>query len=226
MRRAVQLLLFLTWFVFPALALSGRVVLPMNAGLFGLFGGNKQPPPGWVLRKQHIEMQDVQFKAADQTCENWSWVAGITDMAAISGARIDQQYLIDRLYGGSVCLTSAGDFDDLAHRISHDYVLLDGQKFRIEAQYTSGAPTQADPLIMSIRQSRPLMMMWRNRAYLLTGMDYDEYISPTGNRMFMVTALKFFDPAAEEGKHEVVFSRDQDNPDDLNGVLQLSVDSK
>src|SRR5215469_2304145 len=168
MRRAFPILLFLPLFIFPALALPGRVVLPMNAGLFGLFGGNKQPPPGWMLRKQHIEIEGLQFKAADQTCENWSWVAGITDMAASGGARIDQQYLIDRLYGGSVCLTSAGDFDELARRISHDYVLLDGQKFRIEAQYTAGAPTQADPLILAIRQSRPLMMIWRNRAYLLT----------------------------------------------------------
>jgi hypothetical protein len=225
MRRAFQIFLFLS-LSFPALALSGGMLVRLNAGLFGLFGGNKQPPPGWMLRKQHIEMEGVQLKAADQTCENWSWVAGITDMAAIGGARMDQQYLVDRLYGGSVCLPSAGDFDELAHRISHDYVLLDGQKFRLQAQFTPGAPTQADPLIMSIRQSRPLMMIWRSHAYVLTGMDYDEYISPAGNRMFMVRALKLFDPIAEEGKHEVVFSREQDNPDDLNGVLELSVYSK
>ena len=179
-----------------------------------------------MLRKQHLDMEGIQLRAADRSCENWSWVAGITDMAAIGGAHIDQQYLVDRLYGGSVCLSSAGDYNDLARHISHEYVLVDGQKFRIEAQFTPGAPTQADPLIVSIRQGRPVMMIWRNRAYLLTGMDYDEYISPTGNRMFMVTALKFFDPAAQEGKHEVVFSRDQDNPDDLNGILELSVYSK
>lgn len=225
MRSSLKLSLFLAISVFPALALPGRN-LRMNAGLFGLFGSNKQPPPGWMLRKQHLDMEGIQLKAADQSCENWSWVAGITDMAAIGGAHIDQQYLVDRLYGGSVCLPSAGDYNDLARHISHEYVLVDGQKFRIEAQFTPGAPTQADPLIVSIRQGRPVMMIWRNRAYLLTGMDYDEYISPTGNRMFMVTALKFFDPAAQEGKHEVVFSRDQDNPDELNGILELSVYSK
>lgn len=226
MRKALHIFAVLTIFTLPALALSGRLMLPLNAGLFGLFGGNKQPPPGWMLRKQHVDIGDIQLKAADRVCENWSWVAGITDMAEIRGAHIDQQYLVDRLYGGSVCLSSAGDFDELARRISHEYVLIDGQKFRIEAQFTAGAPTQADPLIVSIRQARPLMMVWRNRAYLLTGMDYDEYTAPTGSKMFMVTTLRLFDPAAQEGKHDVVFSRDQDNPDDLNGVLELSVYSK
>jgi hypothetical protein len=206
-----------------ALALSQDVSLKLNAGLFGLFGGKAQPPPGWMLRKQSVSIDKVELKAAERSCGNWSWVAGITDMAEANGAHIDQQYLVDRLYGGSVCLDSAGDMDDLSKRISHDYVLLDGQKFRLVAQFHPGAPTQADPLIMSIRQDKPLMLLWRNRSYLLTGMSYDEYIAPTGNKMFMVTELRLFDPAAEEGKREQNFIRDRDNPDDLNGILELSI---
>jgi hypothetical protein len=41
--------------------------------------------------------------------------------------------------------------------------------------------------------------------------------------MFMVTELRLFDPAAEEGKREQNFIRDRDNPDDLNGILELSI---
>lgn len=209
--------LFLTSFAFCTLPTR------VNAGLFGLFGGKTQPPPGWMLHKQSVSLEKDELKPAERACGNWSWVAGIVDMAEARGAHIAQQYLMDRLYGGSVCLQSPGDLNDLAQRISHDYVLPDGQKFRLSADFTSGCPTQADPLILAIRQRRPIMMLWRNQSYLLTGIIYDEYIAPTGNKMFIVTELQFFDPAAEEGKREISFVRDRDNPDDLNGVLELSI---
>lgn len=200
------------------------IPLSLNAGIFGLFGGGKQQqPPGWMLHKQNVALDASAFKGAEQPCENWSWVAGITDMAAANGAHISQQYLVDRLYGGSVCLQSAGDLEAMAQKISHDYVLVDGQRFRLDAQFSPGLPAQADSLIVAIRQSRPMMLLWRNRPYLLIGMNYDEYIAPTGNKMFIVTELKLFDPMAEEGKREQLFSRDRDDPNDLNGFLYLSI---
>ena len=226
MRRSSAILAIIAVCTLPSLGLSRSLNVRLDASFFGLFGGKSQPPPGWIQHKQHVELGDIHLKSAERACENWSWVAGITAMAEMRGAHIDQQYLIDRLYGGSRCLPSAGDLGDLAQRISHDYVLADGQKFRLEAQFSPGAPTQADPLILSIRQVRPLMLVWHNRYYLLTAMDYDEYIAPTGSKIFIVNALKLFDPVAPEGKNDVTFSRDTDNPDDLNGVLSLSVYTK
>lgn len=208
---------------FPALPLSTFHGSWFNAGLFGLFGGNKQPLPGWMLRKQSVQLDKLDLKGADRPCGNWAWVAGIVDMASTRGTQIEQQYLVDRLYGGSVCLESPGDVSSLTQQISHDYVLPDGQKFKLAAQFTAGAPAQADPLIVSVLRNKPLMLLWRHRAYLLTGMDYDEYIAPTGNKMFIVTELRLFDPLGEEGKRQVTFSRDHDNPDDLNGVLEISI---
>lgn len=227
MRRRNALLAAIVFCALPSLALSRPLTAPLNAGLFGLFGGGKtQPPPGWILHKQHVELGEMHFQVAQKQCENWSWVAGVVDMAETRGARIDQQYLVDRLYGGLLCLPSPGNLEELAQGISHDYVLPDGQKFRLEAQFTPGAPTQADPLILSIRQDRPIMLVWRNRFYLLTAMDYDEYIAPNGSKMFIVNVLKLFDPAGTEDKSYATFSRDTDNPTDLNGVLELSVYTK
>lgn len=220
MRQAVRILIAIVLSAGCALALSRDFSLRLNAGLFG---GKSPTPPGWMLRKQDVSLAKADFKAAERPCENWSWVAGITDMAESAGAHIGQQYVVDRLYGGSVCLESAGEITDLAQRISHDYILDDGQKFSLAAQFSAGAPTQADFLIVSIRQNRPLMLFWRNHGYLLTGMTYDEYIAPTGNKMFMVKELRLFDPLGEEGKREQTFVRDRDNPNDLNGILELSV---
>src|SRR5438270_4700997 len=223
MRRALCILFATSLCALPALSLSLLTGICFNAGLFGLFGGNKQGPPGWMLRKQSVELDKLDVKGADRPCGNWGWVAGIVDMVSSRGGRIEQQYLVDRLYGGSVYLESPGDVKSLSQKISHDYVLPDGQKFQLAAQFTAGAPAQADPLIVSILRNKPLMLLWRNRPYLLTGMDYDEYIAPTGNKMFIVTELKLFDPLGEDGKRQFTFSRDRDNPDDLNGVLEISI---
>ena len=157
---------------------------------------------------------------------NWGWAAVVTDMASARGIHISQQYLVDRLYGGSRCLDVAGDSEDLARQISHDYVLADGQKFALQAKFIAGAPAQIDSLIASVRQGRPVMLLWRNRPYLLTGLTYDEYIAESGNKMFVVTELQLFDPLGEQGKRAVVFSRDQDSPAEINGVLDLSVYTK
>ena len=134
----------------PGFALIGSLNFRLDAGLFGLFGGKTQPPPGWILHKQHVELADVHFKSADKACENWSWVAGIVDMAETRGAHIDQQYLIDRLYGGSRCLPSAGDLADMAQRISHDYVLDDFTEDEWPA-VSSGIERSVEALVLFAR---------------------------------------------------------------------------
>lgn len=224
MRRALAFALVLVGL--PALSLSTSFVPFPVLGLFGIFNTKKQPPPNWVLHNQKVELSKVAFEAAEKPCGNWAWVAAVTNMAALGGARLNQSYLVDRLYGGSLCLPSAGDSAALARQISHEYVLADGQKFTLLAEFRPGVPTQPDPLIFALRQDHPLMLLWGNKSYLLTGMSYDEYVAPTGNKMFIITELRLFDPLADADKAEVVFSRDQDNPAEVNGILELSVHTK
>jgi hypothetical protein len=193
---------------------------PLNAR------GNQDGSPAWVLHKQKVQAEKLDMKPAERPCVNWGWAAVVSDMAAARGIHISQQYLIDRLYGGSRCIDAVADSEALAKAISRDYVLQDGQKFALEARFTPGAPVQTDPLIASVRQNRPIMLLWCNHPYLLTGITYDEYIAETGNKMFVVTELQLFDPLAQEGKRAVVFARNQDNPGDINGVLDLSVYTK
>ena len=201
-----------------AYALSACV--PLNAI------GKQDASPSRVIHKQKVQAEKLDLAPAERPCANWGWVAVVSDMAAAHGIHISQQYLVDRLYGGSRCLDAVADSEGLAKKISHEYVLQDGQKFALQARFTPGAPVQADPLIASVRQNLPVMLLWRNHAYLLTGLTYDEYIAETGNKMFVVTELQLFDPLAEPGKRAVVFSRDQDRPDDINGVLDLTVYTK
>jgi hypothetical protein len=223
MRRILAIAILFVWPAAAAIVPQKRRNLAINQPLIALFGGKNQVPAGWTLRKQSANLEKVDFQVAEKSCENWAWVAGIVGMAGSRGAHITQQYLIDRLYGGSVCGTSAVDVESRAREISHDYVLADGQKFRLEAQFMRGSPTQPDPLIVAVRENRPLMLLWRSRPYLLTGIDYDEYTAPTGNKLLIVTELRLFDPAADAPRRELTFSREHDHTEDLNGVLDLNV---
>lgn len=210
-------------FVYIAAGICVSVVYtfaPLSAG------GKQDASPSWVLHKQKVQGEKLDLEPAERPCVNWGWAAVVADMAAARGVQISQQYLVDRLYGGSRCLDSAGDSEDLAKQLSHDYVLPNGQKFSLEARFIPGAPAQTDPLIVSVRQNRPLMLLWRNHPYLLTGLTYDEYIAESGNKMFVVTELQLFDPLAEKGKRTVVFSRDQDSPAEINGMLDLTAYTK
>ncbi len=189
-------------------------------------GGKQDASPSWVLHKQKVQAEKPDLKPAERPCANWAWAAVISDMAAGHGVHVDQQYLVDRLYGGSRCTDVAGDFEDLAKQISHDYVLPDGQKFVLDAKFIPGAPTQPDSLIASIRQNRPMMLVWENRSYLLMGLTYDEYIAQSGNKIFVITEMQLFDPLGKEGKSLVSFSRGEDRASDINGVLELAVYTK
>src|SRR5437868_7013105 len=104
--RSLCAFLLLLDLVMAAFALPKVTKSDLNAGLFGLFGGKKQPQAGWMLHKKSVEVGPIRLTAAQQPCANWSWVAAIADMAEARGAHIEQQYLVDRLYGGSRCLDS------------------------------------------------------------------------------------------------------------------------
>lgn len=205
---------------------AGTCVYALAAFALLNAAGKQDASPAWVLHKQTVHVEKLDLRPAERPCANWGWVAVISDMAAARGIHISQQYLIDRLYGGSRCLDVVADSEALAKEISRDYVLQHGQKFALEARFTPGAPVEADPLIVSMRQNVPVMLLWRNHPYLLTGITYDEYIAETGNKMFVVTDLQLFDPLGDPGKRAVIFSRDRDKPDDINGVLELTVYTK
>ena len=223
MRRILASVMLFTVPATAAIALQKHLNLSLKVPQIGFFKTKIKLPAGWVLHKLSANLEKTSFKVAEKPCANWTWVAAIVSMAADRGAQIEQQYLIDRLYGGSICAPLALDADTLTRQISHDYVLADGQKFRLEAQFSPGAPTQPDPLIIAMRQNRSLILLWQNRPYLLTGVNYDEYIAPTGNKLLIVTELRLFDPAVDAPKHELTFSREDDNADDLNGLLDLNV---
>ncbi len=202
-------------------------VLPQaSAGkLFGIFGSDKGPPPIYYQKKpgQLAAIEKPALVDVAQPCANYAWGAALETMLRSHDVSLPHQDLIFRLYGGKLCISPVPSFDDLAAKVSHSYVLADGKHIRLEAQYLAGPPTAADPLILSIRQRHPVLIVWKGRPMLLVGLLYDEYIGPNGTRIFVVQELKLLDPAAPAEKQQLSFLRERDDPNQLEGWMQIDV---
>jgi len=170
---------------------------------------------------QQAVIEHPQIVTAERACENWIWAAALDSLLKAKGSATGQEYQILRLYGGTPC-TGVKSYSELADKISHEYVLDDGRRFLLQAQYTAGPPLHIDPLVMAMREQRPLMVIWKSHAYVLTGVSYDEFIGPNNARILELKELKLADPANGES---VSFVRERDDSQEINGTMDVTVKS-
>ena len=71
---------------------------------------------------------------------------------------------------------------------------------------------------MAMREQRPLMVVWKNHAYVLTGVIYDEFIGPNNARILELKELTLADPATTES---VSFVREHDDSQEIKRCYEL-----
>ena len=196
------------------------LVLCAIAGSVFAFGEKKKPPRiGYQLKPdQQAVIEHPQIVTAQRPCENWIWAAALDSLLKAKESVVGQEYQILRLYGG-LC-TDVKGYSELADKISHEYVLDDGRRFLLQAVYTAGPPVYIDPLVVAMREQRPLMVIWKSHAYVLTGINYDEYIGPNNSRILELKELRLADPATGDS---VSFLREHDDPQEINGTMDVTV---
>ncbi|HEV2021239.1 MAG TPA: hypothetical protein VGQ94_01795 [Terriglobales bacterium] len=190
--------------------------------------------PSLAARKKRIplllnsgvtaELPSPAAATAVQTCENWAWAAGVETILRTQNVALDQHYWVQKSDAGEICLESLASLEKLSKVVTGEYVLDDSRKVRLEARYTVSAPVNLDSIILSLRGGQPAILVWKGHAYVLYGVVYDEYISPTGNRFFDIRELKLIDPYyAEDDRRLVSFVRDRDDPADIGGTFEINV---
>ncbi len=161
---------------------------------------------------------------AAQKCENWAWAAGVETLLRAQGVSLDQHYWVQKSDGGEICRDSQASLEQIARVVSGEYVLEDGSKVRLEARTTLGPPVNVDSIILSLRRGQPALLVWKGHAYVLYGIVYDEYASPTGHRLFDIREIKLIDPYYTEDKRRLVsFVKDNDDPGDIGGTFEITV---
>ena len=189
----------------PAAKKKQRIPLLLNAGVTAELDS---PPAASVAQK----------------CENWAWAAGVETILRTQNVALDQHYWVQKSDGGEICLESLAPLEQLSKVVTGEYVLDDGSKMRLEARYTVGAPANLDSIILSLRSRRPVLLVWKGHAYVLYGVVYDEYVSPTGHRIFDIRELKLVDPFYDDDERRLVsFVRDRDDVADIGGTFEVSM---
>ena len=178
--------------------------------------------------RQSVEVPAFTATIAAQKCEDWAWAAALETVLRLQEVKLDQRHWVTKLHGGELCDDNFGKFEDLPRLVEGEYVREDGSKVRVSASYLAGAPTNVDDLIVALRQGRPLILFWKGHAYLLCGLLYDEYINSsidgTGQKFFTVREMKLRDPYVAAGdKQFVTFVRGSDDPNDIDGLMQVKV---
>jgi len=206
------------------IATLGSVLLA--GAVFSALAARAQNPSMQLRPAQTAEVPAFEPAIAAQKCSNWAWAAALETVLQLHGVKLDQHQLVTKLQGGEVCDDDFRRFEDLPQLVEGEYVLEDGRKLRVAASYVSGAPTNIDELIVAMRQGRPAILFWKAHAYLLCGLTYDEYIGANGRRMFIVREMKLRDPYFAAGDKQFVnFVKGSDDPEDINGFMQVKVTS-
>lgn len=170
---------------------------------------------------QVAELTDVKLITAHQNCENWAIAAGLEMMLRAQDVKIGQSFWVTRLSGGEVCTPDLPSVDAIAKEVNREFVLDDGRHVRLELNFTPGAPSQIDSVIVGLQRQQVSMLLWRGHAWYLSGMLYDEYIGLDGGRMFQVKELRLANTFARQPG--AAFVRGRDDASEIGGVLSVSV---
>jgi len=164
---------------------------------------------------------DIKMLTARQNCENWALAAGLETLLLRQNVSLDQSFWVMRLNGGELCLENLPTMDALAQVMNKDFVLEDGRHVRLEMRFIPGPPVSIDAVIAGLKLQQPSLVIWRGHPYYLTGITYDERIGRDGTRFFDVKELRLANTYAKEPG--LTFQKGRDNPEEIAGVLTVSV---
>jgi hypothetical protein len=164
---------------------------------------------------------DTRVVTAKQDCENWALAAGLETLLLGKHVALDQGFWIMRLNGGELCVNDLPAMDALARVVNREFVLDDGRHVRLELHFVPGPPVSVDGVIAGLKLQQVSLLLWRGHPYYLTGITYDERIGRDGTRLFEVKELRLANTFA--GKPAVTFQKGRDNPEEIGGVLSVSV---
>jgi hypothetical protein len=178
----------------------------------------KPTKPKGVIHLQEVkDPPDVQAK---ENCNNFSFAAALAGALSYENAEIKQDYWIDKLYGGGVCV-EIGDPQDLARKVAGSYVLDDGRHVDVSLEYFPGVPSNSAAFLVPVMTDEILIVFVEGHADLLVGAMWDEYRSTRGERMIDLKELHLLDPLATADKRKAILDVAGEDAAKITGYMQV-----
>lgn len=206
----------LRWMLRRTILIALLCALPLGAA--------KKPKgvPMAKLPDQKAEIANLVLAEPAQKCNNYAWAVAVAAMLKQQDVPLDQNFWVEKANGGDICVDALPSMERFAKAINGAYTLDDGRKFRLQTTVIPGAPTIPDNALAPLKRGVPVLVFWNDKAYVLTGAVYDEFIYPNGQRMFIVRQLKMLDPLAPAKDREVSFVNGTDDPAGISAMVYVS----
>ena len=182
----------------------------------------KQQQQFYIKPDQTVDLPaNTKMVAAKERCENWALAAGLETLLDRQSVSLKQNFWVMRLNGGELCMDQLPTFNALARAVNKEFVLDDGRHVRLELGFAPGPPVNIDPVIAGLKLGQAAVLLWSGHPYYLTGVTYDERIGRDGTRFFEIKELRLANTYAKEPG--ITFQKGRDNPDEIAGILSVSV---
>ena len=164
---------------------------------------------------------ETRLIPAKQNCENWALAAGLETMLQQQNVALDQNFWVMRLAGGELCLDDLPKIEALTHTVDNEFVLDNGRHVRLELRFVPGTQVNMDAVIAGLKLQHVSLLLWRGHPYFLTGITYDERIGRDGTRFFELKEMRLANTFPK--LPGVTFEKGRDNPEDIQGILGVTV---
>ncbi len=186
---------------------------------------NKQQQRYYLKPDQTADLaSSTKMVTAKQNCENWALAAGVETLLRLQNVALDQNFWVMRLNGGELCVDTLPAIEALAQVVNKEFVLDDGRHVRLEVRFVPGPPVNIDAVIAGLKLQQVSLLLWHGHPYYLTGITYDERIGRDGTRFFEVKELRLANTYPK--LPGVTFEKGRDNPDEIAGILNVSVQTQ
>ena len=181
----------------------------------------KKQKPGFIRKPGTAQVQNFAVVKPAFECSNWAWAAATQSILALDQVAVDQHDLVQRIFGGELCLDTPLDLEKMGRMVGGIYPVGPKLKMKVVARVIpAGGTISAEALLTGIKRERPMIVFWKSRAYVAVGAAYDEWIGPNGARLWEVKELTLFDPVAQT---TVTFQKGRDDVADLGGAMDYQL---
>jgi hypothetical protein len=123
----------------------------------------------------------------------------------------------------SARLADPSSLKDIAAKLQGRHLLSDGRPILVTVD--SVLTTSGDisyHIIGILAGDRPMLMLWGSQLYILRGVIFDQTIYSDGSSMNAIHKLLLLDPRYSDSRREVVFDRDSDDWNKVQGLLLVT----
>ena len=180
--------------------------------------GYGQETPSWYAFRPNQEIRVRQLPSLKARSDDPSDVL----LTALDILFHDQDICCGK---GSALEDSARSADpsslkDIAAKLQGRHLLSDGRPIMVTVELV---PTTAGDvsyhIVGILADDRPMLMLWNSHLYILRGVIFDQTFYSDGSSINRIHKLLLLDPRYSDSRREVVFDRDNDDWNNVQGLL-------